>query len=75
MLKFSISFVELDLSMIVNQICFRYILTGIQPQPLNSLDFLKDRPFYEVISGNLFDGDKSYNMVGFLNDVVVKDFV
>lgn len=51
---------------------WRYLLTGTNPKPLQTVDFYADRSFYDVISGNLFDGDKSYSMVGFTNEATVQ---
>lgn len=49
----------------------RYVLTGVEPKPLENMKMYQDGEFYNVISGNLFDGDKSYSMVGFTDDVIV----
>lgn len=54
------------------QLNCRYLLTGAHPKPLNTLQFYRERQYYDVISGNLFDGDKSYSMVGFTGKVTVK---
>lgn len=47
------------------------MLTGVEPQPLENIKMYRESNFYNVISGNLFDGDKSYSMVGFTDDVIV----
>lgn len=51
----------------------RYLLTGEQPKPLESVHFYEDKALHEVIGGNLFDGDKSYGMVGFHNQIMVQN--
>lgn len=49
------------------------MLTGERPEPLQSLDFYKDKVLYDVISGNLFDGDKSFAFVGFESEITVQN--
>lgn len=49
------------------------MLTGEHPKPLQSLDFYEDGVLYDVVGGNLFDGDKSFAFVGFENEITVQN--
>lgn len=50
------------------------MLTGRRPKELKTMTFYEDRQFLDIITGNLFDGDKSYSMVGFTSEVLVRDY-
>lgn len=50
---------------------FRLLLTGQQAQPAQADPYYKGSQVFEVIAGNLFDGDMGYNMVGFVDNISV----
>lgn len=47
------------------------MLTGLKPKPLSSIAYYQDKEYIETITGNLFDGDKTYSMNGFLDETTV----
>lgn len=54
------------------KICnYRYLLTGNHSKPLEAQDFYKTSEIYDLVGGNLFDGDTEYYMLGFPRDVMV----
>lgn len=52
---------------------FRYLLTGVQPEPTVVDTFFENREAIEVLASNLFDGDMGYIMVGFSGSITVSD--
>lgn len=51
-------------------ICCRYLITGLNPEPLQSFDFYQGT-LHDILTSNIFNGDRSYSMVGFSNDILV----
>lgn len=47
------------------------MLTGMKPRPLSTIEYYKERDYSDVISGNLFDGDMTFSMNGFLDYTTV----
>lgn len=55
----------------LRSLIIRFLLTGVPADPISADPYYRDSQVYEVIAGNLFDGDMGYNMVGFVDNITV----